>query len=54
VFDLNGRPAATLENTGKRAGNAFSWNACHLAGGIYILQVGLDDRIIRKKMTLLK
>jgi hypothetical protein len=34
--------------------NAFSWNAEGLSAGIYLASIKMDDRIVSRKITLLK
>ncbi len=55
IYDILGRRVAQLINKKLRAGNyKFTWNASNLSTGVYLYQLKVNNRIITKKMLLLK
>lgn len=55
VFNVMGQKVQKLEDTQKPAGTyTISWNADGMAGGIYYYRLKAGDKVITRKMTLLK
>tara|TARA_R110000868_G_scaffold304437_14_gene565167 strand:- start:3917 stop:7564 length:3648 start_codon:yes stop_codon:yes gene_type:complete len=55
VYDLLGRQVALLENGELEAGiHTYRWDASNLASGIYIYRLVSDQKVVTKKMTLIK
>ena len=55
VFDLLGRQVATLANTEQSTGHyAVTFDASHLATGVYLYQLKVNDFTMTKKMLYLK
>lgn len=55
IFDLSGRTAAILVDGWREAGyHEVTWNAAHLALGIYFCRIEAGDFRAVKKMILLK
>jgi hypothetical protein len=55
VYDILGKEVATLVNEQKTQGRyAVNFNASHLASGVYIYQLRVNDYVSSKKMLLLK
>lgn len=55
IYDLLGREVAQLENGELQAGvHTYRWDARNLASGIYIYRLISDQKVITKKMTLIK
>ncbi len=55
IYDILGREVATLVNEQKVQGRySVNFNASHLASGVYIYQVRVNNYVSSKKMLLLK
>jgi hypothetical protein len=55
VFDITGREIASLVNEQKNAGTfTASWNAAHLASGIYFCRMQAEEFSAVTKMVLMK
>ena len=55
VFDLIGRQVATLVDGAVEAGrHQVNFNAEHLTSGVYLYRLQTDNKIITKKLTLIK
>ncbi|RNC84675.1 MAG: T9SS C-terminal target domain-containing protein [Balneola sp.] len=55
VYSLMGQMVATLVNEVKSAGtHSISWNAAGFSSGVYYYQLQLGDRVLTRKMTLIK
>ena len=55
IFNVLGQQVAELVNSFKEAGNYnVNWNASNLTSGIYLYRLEAGNKIITKKMTLLK
>lgn len=55
IYDILGRKVATLVNERKSPGNyEIKFNASGLPSGVYIYTLRVGDRVISRKMTLLK
>ncbi|REL38127.1 T9SS C-terminal target domain-containing protein [Rhodohalobacter sp. SW132] len=55
VFDMTGREVATLTNGIQTAGDhRISFDATNLSSGIYIYRLQAGDRVLTRKMTLIK
>ncbi len=55
VYDILGREVATLVNKNQKPGNyQVTFNAQNLASGMYLYKLKTNNRIISKKMLLLK
>ncbi|PAU93289.1 hypothetical protein CK503_12770 [Aliifodinibius salipaludis] len=56
VFNILGRKVATLfKNKSFQAGlHSINWNASNVASGTYIYRLTTDEKVVTKKMTLIK
>ncbi|HSD63435.1 MAG TPA: T9SS type A sorting domain-containing protein, partial [Ignavibacteriaceae bacterium] len=55
VYDILGKEVTTLVNEQKTQGRySVNFNASHLASGVYIYQIRVNDYVSSKKMLLLK
>ncbi|HKJ30830.1 MAG TPA: T9SS type A sorting domain-containing protein, partial [Balneolales bacterium] len=55
VYDMLGRKVATLVNQDKAAGHyTLNFDAQHLSSGVYIYRLQVGNKVISKKMTLIK
>ncbi|HKJ30832.1 MAG TPA: LamG-like jellyroll fold domain-containing protein [Balneolales bacterium] len=55
VYDMLGRKVATLVNQDKAAGHyTLNFDARHLSSGVYIYRLQEGNKVISKKMTLIK
>lgn len=55
VFNILGARVATLVNQPMMAGShSINFNAANLASGIYIYRLRLGDRVVQRRMTLIK
>jgi len=55
VFDLLGREVAELVNDFRNAGNyQVSFDASHLASGVYLYRLTVGNEVLTKKMMLIK
>lgn len=55
IYDILGREIAVLVNEQKEAGNyEVSFNASHLASGIYIYRLSTSNKVAVRKMLLIK
>jgi hypothetical protein len=55
VFDLNGRRVSTLVDGWRDAGNhEVTFDASHLASGIYLYNLSGESEVVSGKMVLVK
>ncbi len=55
VYDMLGREVVTLVNENKSVGEySYNFNAAHLASGMYIYQLKVNNYVSSKKMLLIK
>ncbi|MBD3232359.1 MAG: T9SS type A sorting domain-containing protein [candidate division Zixibacteria bacterium] len=55
VYNLSGQKVATLEDGHRNAGeHSATWDASNYSSGIYFYKLTAGDRVITKRMTLLK
>ncbi len=55
IYDILGKEVATLVNEQKNQGRySVNFNASHLASGVYIYQLSVNDYVSSKKMLLIK
>ncbi|MBD3233298.1 MAG: T9SS type A sorting domain-containing protein [candidate division Zixibacteria bacterium] len=55
IYNLSGQKVATLEDGFRNAGkHSVSWDASNYSSGIYFYKLVVGDRVITKRMTLLK
>ncbi len=55
IYDILGKEVATLVNEQKNQGrHSVNFNASHLASGVYLYQLRVNDYVSSKKMLLLK
>jgi hypothetical protein len=58
IFDLNGRLVSNQANYGtvelQNCGTSYRWHANGQPAGIYIIKVRIDDRVVSKRVILLR
>ena len=54
VFDLSGRMVATLSGDSRESNVMYSWNTAGIPAGMYMAQIKIGEKMVQKKIMLVR